>query len=371
MEYQLIKKDLKSGARAGLIKTLHGEAETPCFMPVGTKATVKTLSSEELYQIGARGLLCNTYHLMLRPGAEIIAKAGGLHSFMNWKGIILTDSGGFQVFSLADLKKVTRQGVEFKSHIDGTKYFLSPQEAVRIQGLLGADIALCLDECLSYPATYDSACNSIKLTLEWAKISKTAHAPYDEKQALFGIVQGSIFKDLRLSCLEEMVDMDFDGYAMGGLSVGEPDLLMYEVLDETVRFMPENKPRYVMGCGTPQNLIECVEDGIDFFDCVLPTRNGRNGTIFTSRGKLTITNSRFKEDFSPLDEACSCETCKNYTRAYLRHLFHSEEILGLRLASHHNVAFYVNLMKSMREAILKDRFAEFKKEFLNQFSREE
>jgi queuine tRNA-ribosyltransferase len=258
--------------------------------------------------------------------------------------------------------------VEFRSHIDGSKHFLSPEEAIRIQGLLNSDIALCLDECLSYPASYDSACNSVKLTLEWAAISKESHKLFREKQALFGIVQGSVFKDLRAQCTEGLIQIGFDGYAIGGFSVGEPDLLMYEILDDTIEFFPENKPRYLMGCGTPANLLECIEDGVDLFDCVLPTRNGRNGTVFTKRGKLVLSNRRFKEDFSPLDEDCGCYTCQNHSRAYLRHLFNSEEILGMRLASLHNVFFYVDLMKQARQAVINGNYLNFKTEFLKSYS---
>ncbi len=371
MEFQLIQKDSTTKARAGILKTAHSTMETPCFMPVGTQATVKTLSPEELNSAGVKAILCNTYHLMLRPGAELIAKAGGLHEFMKWNGTILTDSGGFQVFSLSQLRKVSKEGVEFKSHIDGTKYFLTPQEAMRIQGLLGSDIALCLDECLSYPATFDSTCNSIELTLKWAEICKEAHQSLSSKQALFAIVQGSVFKDLRLKCSEGLVQIGFDGYALGGLSVGEPDLVMYEVLNDTVEILPCTKPRYLMGCGTPQNLLECVERGIDIFDCVLPTRNARNGTVFTREGKWNITNSCFKEDFSPLDDQCTCYTCKKFSRSYLRHLFNAGEILGLRLASLHNIAFYINLMKETRESILAGTFSEFKSNFLKNFSQKE
>lgn len=366
MEFNLIRKDINTKARAGLLTTSHGQLETPCFMPVGTQATVKTLSSEDLKNAGAQGILCNTYHLMLRPGVEIIGKAGGLHAFMNWDRVIITDSGGFQVFSLSELKKMSNLGVEFKSHLDGTKYFLTPQEAIRIQGVLKSDIALCLDECISYPSTYDSACNSVKLTLEWAKISKESHQVFKAKQALFGISQGSVFKDLRIQCTERLLEIDFDGYAIGGLSVGEPDILMYEVLSETTGFIPERKPRYLMGCGTPENLVNCVENGIDLFDCVLPTRNGRNGTVFTSQGKVVLTNSRYKSDFSPIDDRCPCAVCQNYTKAYLRHLFNTGEILGLRLASHHNIAYYTNLMRKTRDAVLEERFEDFKENFLKE-----
>lgn len=371
MEFKLLKKDTTTKARAGVLTTRHGVLETPCFMPVGTQATVKTLTPEELKGAGVQGILCNTYHLMLRPGAEIVAKAGGLHTFMNWDGVIITDSGGFQVFSLTELRKISPHGIEFRSHIDGSKCFLSPEEAIRIQGLLGADITLCLDECLPYPVSYDSACNSIKLTLKWAEISKRSHGSFQGKQALFGITQGSVFKDLRMRCTEGLVQIGFDGYAIGGFSVGEPDLLMYEVLDETIDSLPENKPRYLMGCGTPVNLLECIEDGVDLFDCVLPTRNGRNGTVFTRQGRLVLTNRRFKEDFNPIDERCRCYTCQNYSRAYLRHLFNAEEILGMKLASLHNVFFYIDLMKQTRKSIMDGDYFNFKTEFLKNYSNKE
>lgn len=370
MNFQLVKTDLKTKARVGLLTTSHGEVTTPCFMPVGTQATVKTLSPDDLKNCGTQGILCNTYHLMLRPGVEIIAKAGGLHKFMNWDRLILTDSGGFQVFSLAELKKVSREGVEFKSHIDGSRHFLSPQESIRIQGLLASDIAVCLDECLAYPATYDSACNSVALTLEWAEISKEAHRPFELQQALFGIVQGSVYKDLRRQCVEALVEMGFDGYAVGGLSVGEPDLLLYEVLEETTELLPQERSRYLMGCGTPENLLECVERGVDLFDCVLPTRNGRNGTVFTSKGKFSLTQSSLKDDFSPIDDSCRCDVCRKYTRAYLRHLLHSGEILGMRLTSYHNVAYYHGLMAGAREAIEKGTFKIFKERVLENYKKE-
>ncbi|MBI1883617.1 MAG: tRNA guanosine(34) transglycosylase Tgt [Chlamydiae bacterium] len=371
MNFKLLKKDTRTNARLGLMETTHGWVETPAFMPVGTQATVKTLSAEDLKKIGVQGILCNTYHLMLRPGVDIIQRAGGLHTFMNWDRPIITDSGGFQVFSLAELKKITKKGVEFQSHVDGSKWFLSPEEVMRIQGLLGSDIALCLDECLPYPSDYDSACNSVERTLEWAKICKLSHAPYEESQALFGIVQGSVFCDLREKCSLALSEIRFDGYALGGLSVGEPDLVMYEVLDKTVGFLPENKPHYLMGSGTPPNLLHAITRGIDFFDCVIPTRNARNGTLFTRKGKLTITHNRFKNDFSPVEERCPCETCRSYTRAYLRHLFNAGEILGMRLASIHNVSFYIELMKDVRQAIGENHFLEFKESFISQFLSQE
>lgn len=371
MNFVVEKQDLSSQARAGLLQTAHGVLETPCFMPVGTQATVKTLSCDDLKGCGVQGILCNTYHLMLRPGVDTVARAGGLHRFMAWDGAIITDSGGFQIFSLSELKKVTTGGVEFKSHLDGSRKFLSPRDAVEIQGKLGSDIALCLDECLPYPVSYESACNSVNLTLEWAALSKQFHAPFQDRQGLFGITQGSVYKDLRAQCTERMVALGFDGYAIGGLSVGEPDVLMYEVLDDCMGLVPLSKPRYVMGCGTPVNLLECVARGVDMFDCVMPTRNGRNGLCFTSTGRVVITNHRYREDFRPIDERCGCETCRTYTRAYVRHLMNAGEILGLRLASVHNVAFYTGLMRQARAAILGGRFSEFKSNFVRDFSQEE
>ena len=367
MEYTILEKSSECKARTGRLTTAHGGLETPAFMPVGTQATVKTLTPEELKEIGVRGILCNTYHLMLRPGAEIVAKFQGLHRFMNWDGVIITDSGGFQVFSLNTLRRVTPEGVEFRSHVDGTKYFLTPQKAIEIQAMLGSDIALVLDECISYPSSYESACKSVSLTLEWAAISKKSHERFRETQALFCIGQGSVYTPLRVDCLEKLLEMDFDGFAIGGLSVGEPDILMYEVLENTLGLIPETKPRYLMGCGTPVNLLECVDRGVDLFDCVLPTRNARNGTLFSKCGKLTITNSRFRDDESPIDPECGCYVCRNYSRAYLRHLFNVGEILGLRLASYHNVYFYTELMQKMREAIRENIFGKFKAEFIHNF----
>jgi len=363
--YQLLKKCTQTKARLGKITTPHGEIETPIFMPVGTQATVKAMTPEELEQIGAQIILSNTYHLYLRPGHELIAEAGGLHKFMGWKKPILTDSGGFQVFSLGDLRKITEEGVEFRSHLDGSKHFLSPEKAIEIENALGADIIMAFDECAPYPCTHEYAQKSLERTTRWAKRCQEAHQR--EKQALFGIVQGGVYRDLREQSAREIVELDFPGYAIGGLSVGEPKEIMHEVLDYTVPLLPENKPRYLMGVGAPQDLIEGVRRGIDMFDCVLATRVARNGTMFTSQGRVVIKNARYARDFTPLDTECDCYTCRNYSKAYLRHLFKAEEILGLRLATIHNLHFLLNLMKNIRQAITEDRFAVYAQEFLTKY----
>ena len=364
--FELIAKDQATPARAGVLQTAHGPVETPVFMPVGTQATVKTLDPDELKQIGAQILLGNTYHLAMRPGVSVIEKAGGLHRFMAWDRAILTDSGGFQVFSLSGLRRISPEGVTFQSPLDGSRHFLGPREALAYQEALGSDIAMVLDECPSYPCTYDYACNSLSLTLEWARISRDAHCRKD--QLLFGIVQGSVFEDLRKKSVAELVRMDFDGYALGGLAVGEPTLLMRRVMEKVVCLMPPARPRYAMGLGTPEDLVAAVGMGLDMFDCVMPTRNGRNGTVFTWRGKFSIKNGCYREDFRPLDERCLCACCQKFTRAYLRHLFHADEILGLRLASYHNLFFYHDLMRAMREAIKKGNFSEFRRKVLEEFS---
>jgi queuine tRNA-ribosyltransferase len=364
--FKVIRADKDSKARVGELRTAHGTVNTPAFMPVGTQGTVKTLSAQDLTAIGAEIILSNTYHLSLRPGMDIIRKAGGLHRFMNWGGPILTDSGGYQVFSMTKIRTVTEEGVVFQSHIDGSRRFLGPKEAIGIQTDLGSDIMMCFDECVPYPCEYDYACNSLKLTLEWEKSCKGHHK--NKEQLLFGISQGSVFKDLRKRSAEGLVDIGFDGYAMGGLSVGEPEMLMYEILADSLDRFPRDKPRYLMGCGTPGNILNCVELGIDMFDCVLPTRVGRNGTAFTSRGKIPVKNGEYKDDLLPLDPACGCYTCRNHSRAYLRHLFNAEEILGLRLLSSHNLYFYLQLMKNIREAIAAGTFQQFKKEFLRKYN---
>ncbi|WP_308534049.1 tRNA guanosine(34) transglycosylase Tgt [uncultured Peptoniphilus sp.] len=365
-KFDLYKTAKDSKARLGKITTDHGEIETPIFMPVGTRATVKTMTPDELKKIEAQIILSNTYHLFLKPGTEIIEKAGGLHKFMNWDRPILTDSGGFQVFSLSDTRKISEDGVEFRSHIDGSKKFLSPEVSIDVQNILGSDIMMAFDECAPYEATYEYVENSMKRTLRWAKRCKDHHKNTDH-QALFGIIQGGMFKDLRKISAEEMVEMDFPGYSVGGLSVGEPKELMNEVLDFTTDFMPENKPRYLMGVGTPDYLFEAVERGIDMADCVLPTRIARNGTVITHHGKLVIRNGKYKEDFSSLDGECDCYVCKNYTRAYIRHLFNVDEILGMRLATIHNLYFLINMMKNIRKSIKEDYFLEYKNDFYKKY----
>lgn len=359
--YELIQQCPETGARAGRLHTPHGSFDTPMFMPVGTQGTVKTLSPEELHTMGAGVILGNTYHLFLRPGHEIVKKAGGLHRFMNWDGAILTDSGGFQVFSLGALRKISEEGVAFRSHHDGSKQFLSPEKSMEIQMALGSDIAMAFDECTPYPADYEYACRSMRLTTRWAKRCQAVHNRED--QALFGIVQGGMYADLRQESAEQLVAMDFPGYAIGGLSVGEPKPLMYEVLEQTVPFLPQNKARYLMGVGTPDCLVEGVARGIDMFDCVFPTRVARNGTAITSQGRVVIRNAAYIEDFMPLDPECDCYTCRNYSRAYLRHLIRCDEIFGLRLMSLHNLHYLIKLMHQIRTAIIDGNYPEFRKLF--------
>lgn len=357
VHFELLHVDRHTGARAGILHTPHGDVPTPAFMPVGTQATVKTLDPRDLEEIGTRMLLVNAYHMSQRPGTEIVKEAGGLHRFMGWDGGIITDSGGYQVFSLSSLRRVGRDGVEFQSHVDGSRVFIGPEDSMRIQQDLGADIAMVFDECIPYPAERDYACKSTRLTIEWAESCKALHQP--EVQGLFGIVQGGMFPDLRGECARELVGMDFDGYALGGLSVGEPDVLMYEMISHTVEHLPPEKARYLMGCGTPENLVTAIGLGVDLFDCVLPTRNGRNGTAFVTGGKLVVRNGRYKKDFRPLDEECGCSTCSRFSRAYLRHLFNTDEILGLELVSYHNIHYYVRFVEGIREAILNDSFKEY------------
>lgn len=340
--------------------------QTPVFMPVGTQGTVKTLSPRELEECGAQIILSNAYHLYLRPGLDVIKEAGGLHKFMNWNRSVLTDSGGYQIFSLALLRKVKDEGLEFQSHLDGSRHFLTPEDVVKLQLALGSDIMMPLDECVHYPVSYDQAEQAVERTTLWATRSKKVHRA--ENQFLFGIVQGSTQKELRKRSAEELLELNFDGYAVGGLSVGEPQDLMYNILNFTVDYLPSDRPRYVMGMGLPQDILEAVSMGIDMFDCVVPTRYGRNGSAFTSGGKMTVRNAEFAYDIRPLDEACECYCCQNFTRAYLRHLFNTGEILGLRLVSYHNVYFFLDLMKKIRQAINEDRFTEFKKDFLNKYS---
>ena len=364
--YELIKQCPHTGARAGRIHTPHGSFDTPIFMPVGTQASVKTLAPEELKEMGAGIILSNNYHLFLRPGSKLVKEAGGLHKFMNWDRAILTDSGGFQVFSLGDLRKISVEGVTFRSHIDGSKKFLSPEIATQSQMDLGADIIMAFDECVPYPADFKYTRESMELTLRWAQRCKDTMT--NPNQGLFGIVQGGMYKDLRIECANRLVDMDFPGYAVGGLSVGEPKELMYEMLDITLEHLPQNKARYLMGVGTPDCLVEGVMRGIDMFDCVYPTRVARNGTAMTWNGRLVIKNAQYEHDFHPIDEHCNCYTCRNYSRAYIRHLVRVNEIFGLRLLTIHNLHFLIDFMRQMRQSIMEDRFPEFYRKFTANFS---
>jgi len=364
-EFQLVNRCPNSAARRGRMSTAHGTVDTPMFMPVGTQATVKTLTPEELYEIGTGFILANTYHLNLRPGPEIVRKAGGLHRFMNYDRPILTDSGGFQVFSLAKLRRITEDGVEFSSHIDGSTHFISPETAVEIQQSLGADVIMCFDECIPYPSSYEYAEKALERTSRWARRCKEFHQRED--QALFGIVQGGVYEDLRLRSAREIVDIDFPGYAIGGLSVGEPKEVMYGTIELLEVHLPADKPRYLMGVGEPEDLVEGVSRGIDMFDCVLPTRLARHGTAYTATGKLVIRNARYAEDFEPLDRECDCRVCRQYSRAYLRHLIKSGEVLGLRLLSYHNVYFLVKLMKNIRESLENNSFWVFRRDFLKKY----
>ncbi len=366
IRYELIKECKQTGARLGRLHTPRGIINTPIFMPVGTAATVKAMTPEELKDMDAEIILSNTYHLYLRPGHELIERAGGLHKFMNWDRPILTDSGGFQVFSLGDLRKITEEGVEFRSHIDGSKHFLSPEKATEIQNALGSDIMMAFDECAPYPADHDYVKKSMERTTRWAKRCKDAHKNPDT-QALFGIVQGGMYRDLREQSVKELLELDFPGYSIGGLSVGEPKELMNEVLDYTIPLLPKDKPRYLMGVGSPDALIDGVIRGVDMFDCVLPTRIARNGTLMTSQGKVAIKNAKYYDDFTPLDPECDCYTCKNYTKAYLRHLYKANEMLSARLLTTHNLYFLINLMKDVRQAIMDDRLLDFKEEFFSRY----
>jgi queuine tRNA-ribosyltransferase len=366
VRYELITRCKDTEARRWRVTTPHGVIETPVFMPVGTQATVKTMAPWELEELGAKIILSNTYHLHLRPGEDIVKQGGGLHGFMNWSGAVLTDSGGFQVFSLSDLRKITDEGVNFRSHIDGSPRFFSPESVMGIENALGADIIMQLDECPPYPASRDYMRTSVNRTLAWAKRCIEAHQR-PEEQALFGIVQGGEYLDMRKEAAEALVELDLPGYAIGGLSVGEPKPLMYDVLEYVTPLLPRDKPRYLMGVGSPDDLFEGVQRGVDMFDCVLPTRIARNGTIFTSTGKLVLKNARYRDDFSPIDENCSCRVCKTFSRAYIRHLLKAEEILGLRLTSYHNVHFLLNLMQNIRTSIEEDRFLEFKREFYHAY----
>ena len=365
-KFEVLKKSNENAARLGRMTTSHGVIETPIFMPVGTQATVKSMTPEELKEIKAQIILSNTYHLYMRPGHELVKEAGGLHKFMNWDLPILTDSGGFQVFSLGPMRKISEEGVSFRSHIDGSKHFISPEKAMEIQTALGSDIIMAFDECPPYPAERQYVKDSLERTSRWAKRCKVAHANTDN-QTLFGIVQGGMYKDLRKQSAEELMDLGFKGYALGGLSVGEPKHLMYEMLEHTTPLLPEDKPRYLMGVGSPDCLFEGVERGIDMFDCVLPTRLARNGTAMTSKGRISIKQAKFTRDFSPLDPECDCYTCRNYSKAYLRHLYKSNEILSSRLFSYHNLHFLLRTMERIRKAIEEDTFKELKKDFFRNY----
>ena len=364
--YELIKEEKHTGARLGILHTPHGSFPTPMYMPVGTLATIKGLSPEELKEMGADVVLANTYHLWLRPGEDLVAEAGGLHKFMNWDKGILTDSGGFQVFSLSDMRKITEEGVHFRNHINGEKLFLSPEKAIHIENQLGADIIMSFDECPPFDQSYDYVKRSIERTTRWAERGLRAHQrPQD--QALFGILQGAGYKDLRLAHAQDMIAMDFPGYSIGGLSVGESKEEMNQVLDYLTPIMPKHKPRYLMGVGSPDSLIDGVIRGVDMFDCVLATRIARNGTCMTSQGRLVVKNAQYARDFRPIDEKCDCYTCKHYSRAYIRHLIKCDEIFGLRLASIHNVHFLLNLMKQVRYHIENDSLLDFRQAFFEEY----
>jgi queuine tRNA-ribosyltransferase len=367
--YQLIKKASECKGRLGKVYTTRGVVETPIFMPVGTQGTVKGVPTEWLHASGAQIILGNSYHLYLRPGTEIIKKAGGIQKFNTWNKPMLTDSGGFQIFSLSGIRKISEEGAEFRSYIDGSKHFLSPEKSMQVQKDIGADIIMCFDECIPYPADYSYAKNSMELSLRWAKRCKTefykdnAH----ETQALFGIIQGAVYNDLRAKSTQEMLNINFVGYAIGGLSVGEPKEYMHAVLENTLPLIPEDKARYLMGVGMPEDLWEGVERGVDMFDCVIPTRNGRNGQVFTSLGKINIRNAEYREDFSPLDPECNCPACTGYTKAYLNHLVRAKETLYLTLLSLHNIHFMVNLMTEIKKSLENDTFLKAKKEFFEKY----
>jgi queuine tRNA-ribosyltransferase len=373
LKFSITGKDKKTKARACFFETGHGSVETPIFMPVGTQGTVKAVNQSYLLNdIKAQIVLSNTYHLYLRPGTEVLEKAGGLHKFMNWEKPLLTDSGGYQVFSLAELRKLRPDGVEFSSHLDGSRHFFTPEKVIGIQRSIGSDIMMVLDECTPYPCDYEYALKSTELTSNWAVLNKESFEKtmirYSHDQYLFGIVQGSIYKDLREKSAKYIINLGFDGYAIGGLAVGEPIETMYDIVDFTTDMLPEKTPRYLMGVGRPENILEAIERGIDMFDCVMPTRNGRNAYLFTSSGVLSMRNARHKEDFSTIDEECDCYTCRNYSRAYLRHLFIANEILALELSSIHNLHFYLNLVKMARQKILEGTFLEWKNEMIHKIN---
>lgn len=360
LKYELLKTHKK--ARLGKLHTAHGVVDTPAFMPVGTCATVKAMKPETVANTGAQILLGNTYHLMLRPGEELVEKMGGLHKFMNWDKPILTDSGGFQVMSLSELRKITEEGVKFNSHIDGKKIMLTPEYSIQIQHKLDSNITMCFDECTPYPATHDVAKDSMQMSMRWAKRSKNAFVDRDG-YGIFGIQQGSTFEDLRKESSEKLTEVGFDGYAIGGLAVGEGQEEMFKALDFAPDMLPIDKPRYLMGVGRPDDIVGAVDRGVDMFDCVMPTRSGRTALGFTSRGTVNIRNARHKEDHRPLEEACDCDLCKNYSRAYLHHLIKANEILGVMLLTEHNIRYYQRLMAGIRESLANDKFEEFKEDF--------
>jgi queuine tRNA-ribosyltransferase len=368
LKYSLLQTDKKSKARIGEIYTDHGVIQTPIFMPVGTQGTVKAITQGVLEnEINAEIILSNTYHLYLRPGTDILERAGGLHKFMNWQRPILTDSGGFQIYSLSELRKIKKDGVEFKSHLDGSMHYFTPKKVIEIQRSIGSDIMMPLDECTPYPCEYEYAKKSKELTSNWAVLNKQAFEEtkplYGHQQFLFGIVQGSVFKDLRESSAKDLVKLDFDGYSIGGLAVGEPTEEMYDIVDFTTDFLPESKPRYLMGVGRPENILEAISRGVDMFDCVMPTRNARNAYLFTSQGIVSMRNAAYKDDYTSLDPKCDCYTCQNFSRAYLRHLFNAKEILALELATIHNLTFYLNLVREARKRIADGTFIEWKNNF--------
>ena len=360
-EFELLHIDKKTGARRGRLHTPHGVVETPIFMPVGTQATVKGMSPDELKELQAQIILSNTYHLHLRPGEDLVAEAGGLHSFMHWDRPILTDSGGFQVFSLAEFRKLTEEGVQFQSHLDGSRHFFSPETSIAIQEKLGSDIMMQFDECSAYPCDYNQANKAMHRTIRW--LHRCMDAKTRDDQALFGIVQGAFYKDLRIQCADEMAKLDLPGFGIGGLSVGEPKEIMYEMLEAMMPHMPEGKPRYLMGVGSADCLIEGVLRGVDMFDCVLATRVARNGTVFTRNGRLVVRNAKYAHDFGPMEEGCDCYACRNFSRAYVRHLLKADEILGLRLTTYHNLRFLVRLMEDIRAAIEQDALLDFVNDF--------
>lgn len=365
VDFKIVAASKTTRARAGVLTTAHGSVETPAFMPVGTLATVKSLSPEELWDNGVRIIIGNTYHLYLRPGCEVINRFSGLHRFMHWDGPIVTDSGGFQVFSLAKLSQITEDGITFQSHVDGSKHLLTPEKAVEIQICLNSDIAMCLDDCIQHPASFDETKKALELTTRWAARCKKAWEANSQKDnALFCVIQGGMFKELRTMSADALVAIGFSGYAIGGLSVGEPKDMMLEIADFTLPKLPDAKLKYVMGVGTPEDIVELVALGADMFDCVIPTRNARNGQMFTKDGTINITNSRFRHDTAPIDSGCSCYTCRHYSRAYLRHLFVEKELLAYRLNTIHNIYYYGNLMQRIRAAICNGEFAAFRKDFI-------